>query len=82
MVCVGFGISQDIERQAPHMPDRFDIALKTAKPVPTATEKVLIPWPERVTWRTVARKVKVLNVEADGAGRTAYCSQGRRWTIR
>jgi hypothetical protein len=53
--------------------------LKNAKPVPTVTEKVLILEPARVIQTTVARKAKVVNLEADGVVRATHCPQGRRW---
>jgi len=43
------------------------------------TEKVLILEPARVIQITVARKAKVVDVEADGEVSPSHCSQGRRW---
>jgi hypothetical protein len=73
-----FESPKDLKPQAPHVSDRFDIA-KNAKPVPTVTEKVLILEPARVIQTTVARKAKVVNLEADGVVRATHCPQGRRW---
>lgn len=46
------------------------------------TEKVLILEPARVIQTTVARKAKVVDVEADGEVSPSHCSQGRRWMKR
>lgn len=46
------------------------------------TEKVLILEPERVIQTTVARKAKVVNVEAGGEVSPSCCPKGRRWMKR